>query len=132
MTPPFLCINSTEIFDRIFDTSISSYLLDQNILSHPRHLHFNVSTRPEYSLASSTTQFLRIYSTKVFFRILDTSISSYQLDQSILLHPRHLHFFISTRPKHSSIASTSTRYLLYLLDQNILSHPLHLHFFVST
>ena len=148
-TPPFLRIYSTrifycildtsnffvstrpEVFYRILDTSISSYLLDRNILSHPQQLHFFVSTRPEYSIASSTPPFLRIYLTRIFYRILNTSISLYLLDRNIPLHPRHLHFFVSTRPEYS-IGIRDTSISTYLLDQNILSHPRHLHFFVSS
>ena len=159
------------------------FLLDRNILSHPRHLYFFVSTQPEYSIATSTPPFLRIYSTKIFYCILDTSSSSYVLNQNVLSHPRHLYFFISTRPKYSiasstppllcinstrifhrildklhffvstqpeySIASLTPPFLriystkifvcirdssifTYQVDQNILSHPRHLHFYVST
>ena len=133
---------------RILDTSISSFLLDRNILSHPWHLHFFVSTRPEYSIASSTIPFLRIFSTRIIYRIIDKFISLYLLDQNILSDPRHLHFFVPSRPEHS-IAALKTQFLCiysteifhcildtscssYLLDQNILSHPLQIHFFVST
>ena len=148
LTPQFLRFFSTEIFYRILDTSISSYLLDQNIQLHPRQFHFFVSTRPEYSIASSTPPFLRIFSTRIIYRIIDKFISLYLLDQNILSDPRHLHFFVPSRPEHS-IASLKTQFLCiysteifhcildtscssYLLDQNILSHPLQIHFFVST
>ena len=70
LTSLILCIYSTRIFYRILDMSMSLYLLDRNILSyprhlhfwylldrkipsHPQHLHFFVSTWPEYSIASS-------------------------------------------------------------------------------
>ena len=146
----FLRIYTTTIFNRIiyYYTSISSYLLDQNILLDPLHLNFFVSTQPKYSFASSTTPFLRIYSTTIFFRILDTSISLYLLDQNILSHPRHLNFYVSTRPQCSFVSLTNqflriylTRIFhcilnnsisTYLLDQNIPSHPWHLHLYVST
>ena len=147
LTPPFLCIYSTKIFYRILDTSISLFLLDRNIVSHPRHLQFFVSTQPKYSLPSLTPPFLHIYWTQ-FYCILDTSISLYLLDRNILSHPRHLHFFVSTRPKYC-IASLAPQFLCiystrifflildtsissYLLDQNIPLHPWHLHFYVST
>ena len=92
----FLRINLTKIFLRTLDTSFSTYLLNQNILAHPWHLHFFVPTRPEYSIASLTPPFIRIYSTRIFYRILDISISTYLLDQNILSHPRDLHFYVST------------------------------------
>ena len=129
---------------RILDTSISSFLLDRNILSHPWHLHFFVSTRPEYSIASSTIPFLRIFSTRIIYRIIDRFISLDLLDQNILSDPRHLHFFVPSRPEHS-IAALKTQFPCiysterfhcildtscssYLLDQNILPHPLQIHF----
>ena len=150
LTPPFLCIFSTRIFYRILDTSISLYLLDQNIPSHPWHLHFYVSTWPKYSFASVTTPYLRINRSKIFFSILKTSISTFPLDQNIHAHPRHLNFYVSTRPKYScasvtppilctystkiflrTLDSTSSMYML-LLNQNILVHTRFLHFYVST
>ena len=133
VTPSFLRINSTKIFFCILDTSISTYQLNQNILSHPWHfnffvstrpdnilsypwhINFYVSTRPEYSIASSTTTFLCFYSSRIFYRILDTSIS-----------------IVSTRPKYSYRIRATPPFLSYLLDQNNPSHPRHLHFFVST
>ena len=148
LTPPFLRTYSTWIFNPILNTSISLYLLDWNILLHPWHLNFFVSTGQEYSIASSTPPFLHTYSTRIFNRILDTSITSYLLDRSILLHPRQLHFFVSTLPKYSFASSTppflrtySTRIFYrvlntsistYLLDQNIFSYPWHINFNVST
>ena len=139
LTPPILCTYSTRIFYCILDNSISLYLLDRNIPLHPRHLLFFVSTRPDYSIASSTTSFLCIYSTRIFHCILDTSISLYLLDRSILLHPQQLHFFVSTRPEYSIASltppfvrtySTTIFYCIrdtsistYLLDHNILSYP---------
>ena len=147
-TPPFLCTFSTRTFYRILENSISLYLLDRNIPLHPRHLLFFVSTRPEYSIATSTNPFLRIYSTRIFYRILDTSIFSHLLDRSILSHPWHLHFYGSTRPKYSITSSTppflctySTRIFYrildtsistYLIDHNILSYPWHINFYIST
>ena len=62
-TPTFLCIYSTKIFLHIPDISISTYLLDQNILLHPWHVNFYVSSWPKYSCTSTTFPFLRIYST---------------------------------------------------------------------
>ena len=46
LIPPFLRIYSTIIFLLTLDSSISTYLLDHNILAHPRFLNFYVSTRP--------------------------------------------------------------------------------------
>ena len=98
--PPFLRTHSTEIFLRIPDIWISTYLLDQNILAHPWHLHFYVPSRPKYSCALSIPTFLRTCtsSTKIFLRTLDSSISTYQLDHNILAHPRFLHFYVPSRP----------------------------------
>ena len=79
-----------------------------------------------------------------------TSISTYPLDQNICAHPRHLNFYVSTRPKYSCASLTppflrtySTKIFLrtldsymsmymYLLNQNILAHNWFLHFYVST
>ena len=116
LTSPFLRVYLTKIFFRIPDTSISMYILDQiffcilditistcqldqNILVHPWHLHFYVCTQANYSFASSTSPFLHVYSTKIIFRIPDTSISTYLLNQCILSHPQHLHFYVSTWTK---------------------------------
>ena len=135
LTLQFLRVYSMDFC--IHDTSISTYQLDQNILSHPQQLNFFVSTRPKYSIASSTSPFLHIYSTRIFAHILNTSISSHQeLDRSILLHARKVNFFVSTRPKHSFSSSTTpfdrihlttifnrilyTSISSYLLNQNIL------------
>ena len=125
-TPQYLRIYLTEIFYRILNTSISLYLLDQNEQSHPWQLNFFVSTRPKYSIASSTPQFLCIYLTRIFYRILNISISSYLLNRSILLHPRQLHFFVSTRPEYSFACSTppflrtySTRIFYRTLETSI-------------
>ena len=84
LTPPFLCIYSTKIFLRISDTSISTYLLNQNILVHLWHLHFYVSTQPKYSCAPPTPPFLLIYSTKIYLRIPNTTISTYLLEPNRL------------------------------------------------
>ena len=131
-TTQFLRIYSTEVFYRILDTSISSYLLDQNILSHPRHLHFFVPTRPEYSIASSTPQFLRIYSTTIFFCIPDISISTYLLDQNIPSHPQQLHFYISSRPEYSIASLTppflcinSTKIFVRIRDTSISTYQVY-------
>ena len=69
-----------------------------------------------------------------------TSISTYPLDQNIRAHPRHLNFYVPTRPKYSCASLTppflrtySTKIFLctlnsyistymYLLNQNILAH----------
>ena len=83
LTPQGLRSYSTKIF-----ISISTYLLDRNILAHPQHLHFYVSSRPTYSGASPTPLFLHIFSSKIFLRIPDTSISAYLLVQNILC-PRY-------------------------------------------
>ena len=147
MTPPFLCIYSTKILIRILNTSISSYLLlDQTILSHPRHLPFFISTRPGYSIASSTPPFLRIYLTRIFYCILNNSISLYLLNRNILSDPWHVNAYVSTRPEYSIASSTtpilrinSTRIFdrivdnsisTYQLDHNIRSHPWHIHFYI--
>ena len=148
-TPPSLCIYLTRIFYRNFDTSISSNLIDQNIphCIHNTSISF-VSTQPEYSIASSTPQFLRIYLTRIFHCILDTSISMYPLDRNILLHPQQLHIFVSTWPEYSITSLIypflriyltriffrilNTSISLYLLNQNIPSHPWHLNFYVTT
>ena len=148
LTPPFLLIYSTTIFYWILDTSIALYLLNQNIPSHPWHLHFYVTTRPKYSFASVTPPFLCIKWTKIFFCILNTSISTYLLDQDILLHPWHLYFDASTRPRYSfasltppllSMYSTKifvcildTSISMHLLNNNILAHRWHLSFLRST
>ena len=132
-TPHFLPINLTKIFFPTPDISISTYLLDQDIHSHPWHLHFYVSTRPKYSCPSLTPQCLRTYLTKIF-----------------LAHPRFPHFYvhIPAQPKYSCahlippflwIYSTIIFLLTLdssissnLLDHNILAHPRFLHFYVST
>ena len=49
----FLIIYSTKIFFLIITTFISTYLLSQNILAHPRHDHFYLSTWPKHSFTSS-------------------------------------------------------------------------------
>ena len=95
-TPPFLRIYSTEAFYCILDKSISLYLLDRNILSHPQHLHFFVSTRPEYSIASSDTSISSYLLDQNILRILETSICSYVLDRNIQSHPLTLHRIYST------------------------------------
>ena len=112
LTSTFLSVYSTKKFFCIPETSISTYILDQNVLLHPRHLHFYLFTWPKYSCASPTPTFLRIYLTKIFLRIPDTSISMYLLTQNIFVHPCHL---------------PST----YLFDQNILAHPGQLNFYAS-
>ena len=117
--PQFLGIYLTERFLLILDTSISTYLLDRNILAHPQHLHFYASTRPKDSCASLTPPFLRICSKKIFLCTLDTSISMYLLDQNIPAYPRHLHFFESTWPKYS-IHIYSTIIFLLIGDTSIL------------
>ena len=114
------------------------------------HLHFYVPTRPKYSCASLTFEFLRIYSTKIFLRIPDTSISTYLLDQNILAHSRFLHFYVHVppQPKYSCAhlippflrINSTIIFLLtldssistYHLDHNILAHPRFLNFYVST
>ena len=53
----------------------------------PKYHHFYVYTRPLYSFASLTTQFLCFYLTRIFHRIRNNSISTYLLDQNIPLHP---------------------------------------------
>ena len=60
------------------------YLLDHNILAHPRFLHFYVPTRPYYSCAPLIPPFLRFYSTITFLLTRDTSISMYLLDKILL------------------------------------------------
>ena len=130
-THPFLRTYLTRIFSRILETNISSDLLDQNILSDPRHLNFFVSTWPEYSIGSSTPQFLRIYSTRIFYRILDTSISSDLLDQNILSDPRHLNFFVSTRPEYS-IASLTPPSLCINSTKIFVRIRRHLNFYISS
>ena len=74
----FLRISSTKIFFLIPDTSISTYLLDQNILAHPRFLHFyiHVPPQPKYSCAHLIPPFLRIYSTKIFLLTGRTAIAT--------------------------------------------------------
>ena len=89
-----LCIYSVIIFLLTLDTSVSTYLLDQNVLSHPRHLHFYVSTWPFLRM----TWYLRIYST----------ISPYLLDRFYVWHD----IYVSTRP-FLRIYSTVSTYLLH-------------------
>ena len=92
------------------------YLLNQNILAHPWHLHFyvHVPAQRKYSCAHLIPPFLRIYLTIIFFLNLDYSISTYLLDHNILAHPL-------TPP-------VST----YQLDRNILAHWWHLSFLRNT
>ena len=102
LTPPFLHINSTKILFCIPYISISTYQLDQNILAHPIHLCFYLSSWPKYSFVSLTPPSLHINWTKIFFHILNTtSISMYLLNQNILSHPGHLHFYVSIQPRYS-------------------------------
>ena len=89
LTTQFLFIYSTKIFLRIPNTSISMYLLDQNVLAHLWHLNSYISAQPKYSCTSLTPPFLQIYSTKI-----------------LLLHLWHLHFYISTWPKYSCASLT--------------------------
>ena len=53
-------------FSLTLSIPISTYLLDQSILAHPRFLDFYVPTRPKYSSAPTISPFLRTNSTKVF------------------------------------------------------------------
>ena len=102
LTFEFLRIYLTKIFLSIPDTSISTYLLDQNIHAHPwfRQIYVHVPAQLKYSCAHSIPPFLRIYSTKIFMRTLGSAISTYMylLNQNILAHTRFLHFYVSTRP----------------------------------
>ena len=65
-----------------------------------------------------------------FFCILNTSNSMYQLDQNILLHSRHLHFFVFYLTKYS-FAFLTHPFLCIFSTLNILLHQHHLNFFVS-
>ena len=119
-TPPFLLmlIYLTNLFFRIPDTFIATTnLLNHNILAHPQHLHFYVSTQPYYSCPPVDPPFLHTYSTK----------------------PQ---FLRSNTPPNCTHASLTTPFLLNYLtkillcasstpQQNLLSHPWHLHFYVS-
>lgn len=86
LTPPFLYIFLTIVHLNTLYTSISMYLLVQNILLCPLHLHIYLSPWPWlYSCSPSLTcPFLH-----------------YLLDQNILLHSWHLHFYVSNWPKYS-------------------------------
>ena len=92
---------------RIPDVLISTYLLDQNILAHPWHLHFYVPTRPKYSCAPLIPPFLRTCTclTNILLHTLNSSISTYLLDHNILAHPRFLHFYVPTWPRYSCAPS---------------------------
>ena len=86
------------------------YLLDSNILAHPRQYHFYVSTRQYYSCA--------FLDTSISTHLLDSNIlahprqlhSTYLLEQNILAHPRDHYFYVSTRPKYL-FRSISTYYI---------------------
>ena len=98
-TRPFLRIYLSKIFLHIPETYIFTYLLNHNILAHPRLLHFYVSTRPKYSSRiPDTSTSLRIYSTKIFLRIPDTST-----------------FYVSTPPKYSCALSSALPFLHIVL-----------------
>ena len=76
------------------------------------------SIRIQYSCASLTPPFLRIYSTLLFLRILDNSISTYLLDSKILAHP-----FLRIYSTVIFLRILDTSISMYLLDSNILAHP---------
>ena len=74
-----------------------------------QRIHLHISTQ---SILLFPVPVLCIYSTKIFLLILDTSIPPYQLDQLILAHLWHFHFYVFTWQTYSCASSITSKKFL--------------------